>query len=163
MKRYLLLAYQWGTGLCGTVAGASLYVRPAAALSILGLHAPTDSAPYIGCIGALTLSVGMASLYGAVLMQVNECIGRIEMVWLLTAFSRASMTIYLLRGIAAGNLETAWMNVAVFDAACVILQGVGLRRRWLRYAQEHHRLAGRGVAGSLVSLSPSSQTDYQAG
>lgn len=134
MNRTVLLAYQWATGVSDTCTGALLYVAPAFTLRIMGVHAPSDAVPYIGYIGALVLSVGLACLYGAYLMHARECIERIETVWLLTAFSRAAVAIYLLQTILSGALEPAWITVVLFDGACVVVQGSALRGRWLRNA-----------------------------
>jgi hypothetical protein len=56
---------------------------------------------------------------------------RTEIVWLLTAFTRSAVAIYVLKSILAGQLQFGWITVALFDAACVLIQAIGLRRRWL--------------------------------
>jgi hypothetical protein len=135
MKRSLLLAYQWATGLSDSLTGILLYVAPGATLRMMGIQAPADALPYVGYIGAFVLSVGLACLYGALLLHAEAAASRIETVWLLTAFARAAVAIYLLQAVAAGKLETTWLNVAAFDGTCVLIQGIGLRRRWLKNAQ----------------------------
>jgi len=37
----------------------------------------------------------------------------------------------VLKGVLVGDLESGWITVAVFDAACVLIQAIGLRKRWL--------------------------------
>lgn len=131
MKRPVLFGYQLLTGLsdCGT--GVFLCVAPQFTLRMMQLHPPADASPFIAYIGAFVLSVGMACLYGAWLIA-NDCAAeRTEVVWLLTAFSRSAVAVYLLKGILVGDLESGWITVALFDAACVVVQAVGLRRRWL--------------------------------
>jgi hypothetical protein len=135
MNRSLLLVYQWAIGLSDTLTGVLLYLAPAFTLSMMRVHAPLDTMPYIGYIGAFVLSTGLACIYGAVLLQSHACSQRIETVWLLTAFSRAAVAVYVLQAIAAGRLETAWITVALFDGACVLVQGIGLRRGWLKHAR----------------------------
>jgi len=135
MNRSLLIAYQWMTGLSDTLTGALLYVAPWLTLRLMGVHAPADSAPYVGYIGAFVLSVGLAGLYGAHLVANRAPIERIETVWLLTAFSRAAVVVYLLKCILAGQIEPAWISVALFDGVCVLVQAIGLRKRWLAHAQ----------------------------
>jgi hypothetical protein len=131
MKRSILLAYQWITALSDTLTGALLYLAPALTLRIMGVHAPTDATPYISYIGAFVLSVGLACLYGAVMLNKRAPAERIESVWLLTAISRAAVAIYVLKAMMSQTLEPAWVPVALFDAACVVIQAVGLRQRWL--------------------------------
>lgn len=134
MNRSLLLAYQWVTGVSDTCTGALLYVAPALTLRLMGVHASADATPYVGYIGAFVLSVGLACVYGAYLMHARASTERIETVWLLTAFSRAAVAIYLLRGIWSGAFEPIWVGVMLFDGACVLVQASGLRRKWLRHA-----------------------------
>ena len=135
MNRSSLLVYQWVTGLADTFTGVLLYLAPMLTLQMMGVHAPAEAAPYIGYIGAFVLSVGLACLYGARLVRMCGCAHRIETVWLLTAFSRSAVAIYLAERIASGTFEPAWMSVVLFDGACVVVQGVGLHRKWLRYAE----------------------------
>ncbi|HEY3704884.1 MAG TPA: hypothetical protein VGL22_07450 [Terracidiphilus sp.] len=134
MNRSLLLIYQWATGLSDSLTGILLYVAPAFTLRMMGVHAPADAMPYIGYIGAFVLTTGLACLYGAYLLHVRACPERIETVWLLTAFSRAAVAIYIAQAITAGTLENAWISVALFDGACVLVQAIGLSRRWLKHA-----------------------------
>lgn len=77
------------------------------------------------------LSVGLSCLYGALLLKQDATPERLETVWLLTAFARSAVAIYVTKGVLAGELEAPWMSVAAFDAACVLVQAVGLRRKWL--------------------------------
>ena len=135
MNRSVLLGYQWATALSDTCTGVLLYVAPAFTLRMMGVHAPASAIPYVGYIGAFVLSVGLACAYGAYLMHICACVERIETVWLLTAFSRAAVATYLLQAILSGAFEPAWISVVVFDTACVVVQGIGLRGKWLRYAQ----------------------------
>lgn len=135
MKRSLLLAYQWATAMSDTCTGALLYVAPAFTLRMMGVHAPSNAMPYVGYIGAFVLSVGLSCAYGAYLIHVCACVERIETVWLLTAISRAAVGAYLLQGILTGAFEPAWISVVLFDGTCAVVQGVGLRRKWLKDAQ----------------------------
>ena len=131
MKRSVLLAYQWITALSDSFTGVLLYLAPAFTLRMMGVHAPDDAWPYISYIGAFVLSVGLACLYGAILLSRRAPPERIESVWLLTAISRAAVAIYVLKAVMSQTLEPAWVPVALFDAACVVIQAVGLRQRWL--------------------------------
>lgn len=131
MKHSMLLAYQWVTGAVDVSAGVLLYLAPALTLRMAGLHTPLDAAPYVSYIGAFVLSVGLSCLYGAWLLQQGAAPERLETVWLLTAFARSAVAIYVFKGILAGQLEAPWIGVAMFDAACVVVQGIGLKRRWL--------------------------------
>jgi hypothetical protein len=44
---------------------------------------------------------------------------------------RSSVAIFVFTQILAGSLETGWLTVALFDAACALLQAIGLRKGWL--------------------------------
>jgi hypothetical protein len=131
MRRSLLLAYQVLTGLSDTTTGALLCVAPQFALRLMGAHAPADANPYVAYIGAFVLSVGFACLYGAHLVRRGDAAEKMEMVWLLTAFSRGAVAIYVIKAVLAATLEPAWITVALFDGACVLIQMIGLRKRWL--------------------------------
>ena len=135
MRRSVLLAYQWFTGLSDTCTGVLLYVAPAFTLGLMGIHAPLEANPYISYIGAFVLSVGISCIYGGLLITYNARAERLETVWLLTAFARSAVAIYLLKGILSGELEPAWATVAVFDASCVVFQAIGLRKRWPAHAR----------------------------
>ncbi len=134
MKNPLLFAYQVITAASDTSTGALLYLAPAFTLRMMGAHMPPNAAPYVSYIGAFVLSVGLACLYGLRLVAVCDW-ERLQVVWLLTALPRAAVAIYLIMSIATGQLEPAWLSVALFDGACAALQGIGLRRRWLRDAK----------------------------
>ena len=131
MNRSILLGYQWLIGLSDTLTGASLIIAPGLTLALVRLHAPSDALPYVSYIGTLVLSVGLACLYGALLMARRGSPCKLEVVWLLTAITRASVAIGIVAQIFAHSLEMGWITVAVFDAACVLIQAIGLRKGWL--------------------------------
>jgi len=131
MKHPVLFGYQCAAGLSDTLTGALLCTAPQFTLHLMGLHAPADSVPYVSYIGAFVLSVGLCYLYGALLIAIEAPAERMEMVWLLTAFICSAVAIYVLKGVLVGDLESGWITVAVFDAACVLIQAIGLRKRWL--------------------------------
>lgn len=131
MRHSMLLGYQWVTGAADVGAGVLLYLAPAVTLRTMGMNAPTDAAPYVSYIGAFVLSVGLSCLYGALLVKQQATPERLETVWLLTAFARSAVAIYVIKGVLGGELEAPWMAVAAFDTACVLVQAVGLRRKWL--------------------------------
>ena len=131
MNRPILLAYQWLIGISDTATGALLIITPAFTLTLMGLHVPSDALPYVSFIGAFVLSVGLACILGALVMARRGCRRIIETVWLLTAFTRASVAIIVVAQIMNHSLESGWITVAVFDGACVLIQAIGLRRCWL--------------------------------
>lgn len=135
MNRTVLLTYQLVTGLSDTITGILLCAAPALTLRMMGLHAPVDALPYIGYIGAFVLSVGLACLYGARILRMPSSGDRLEIVWFLTALSRAAVALYLLPEISIGTFQPAWLSVALFDGSCALIQAVGLRRGWLKNAQ----------------------------
>ena len=133
MNRPILLAYQWLIGVSDTATGTLLIITPAFTLTLMGLHVPSDALPYVSFIGAFVLSVGLACIFGALVMARRGGRRTIEMVWLLTAFTRASVAIIVVAQIMNHSLESGWITVAVFDGACVLIQAIGLRRCWLAH------------------------------
>lgn len=131
MNRTLLLGYQLLIGLSDTVTGALLIIASGLTLRLMHLHATSDELPYLSFIGAFVLSVGLSCVYGAYLTYRDVCTQRVEAVWLLTALTRASVTIFVLAQVMASTLEAGWLTVAIFDGACVLIQAIGLRRGWL--------------------------------
>ena len=101
----------------------------------MGVRAPGDALPFVSYIGAFVLSVGLACLYGAYLVIRSGQSGRLEMIWLLTAFSRGAVSIFIIKEILVGDLQFPWLVVAIFDAVCVAVQSAGLRGGWLAHAR----------------------------
>jgi len=134
MRQRVLLGYQWVTGLSDTGTGILLYFAPLFTLHLMGVHAPTGAAPYVSYIGTFVLSVGIACLYGVRIIALGASSEKLEMVWLLTTFSRSAVAIYIVKCIFAGELELAWISVALFDGVIAAIQGIGLRKRWLSHA-----------------------------
>ena len=127
MKHSMLVGYQWVTGAVDVCAGVLLYLAPDATLRTMGVRAPMDATPYVSCIGAFMLSVGLSCIYGAFLLRQEATPERLETVWLLTAFARSAVAIYVIKSLLTGELEAPWMAVALFDGVCVVTQAVGLR------------------------------------
>jgi hypothetical protein len=131
MSRRFLLSYQWLTGLSDTATGIVLCITPAFGLRMMRLTVPADALPYVAYIGAFVFSVGLSGVCGAVLMHRRAPAPALEVVWLLTAFARASVAVFVVKAVLVGQLENGWILVAAFDGACVVFQGIGLRQRWL--------------------------------
>jgi hypothetical protein len=127
----MLLGYQIVIGISDTATGALLVIAPDATLHLMGLHAPEDALPFLAFIGAFVFAVGLSCLYGAWVMarHWNPC--RLEIVWLLTAFARTSVAVFVTSQILAHTLELGWVTVALSDGACVLVQAIGLRKGWL--------------------------------
>lgn len=136
MKRPVLFSYQMLIGLSDASTGALLIVTPQLALRLMGLHAADDALPFLSFVGAFVLAVGLCCLYGGYLAACGGCAGKLAVVWLLTAIMRSSVAIFVFTQNLSGSLETGWLTVAVFDAACVLVQVVGLRKGWLRDAAQ---------------------------
>ena len=133
MNRRILIGYQLAIGLSDTITGVLLMIAPEFTLSLMRLHAPADAFPYLSFIGSFVLSVGLSCLYGAWLMlrRGNPC--KLEIVWLLTAITRAGVAIFVIAQILSHTLEAGWLTVAVTDGACVLFQAIGLRKGWLAH------------------------------
>ena len=120
-------------GLSDTLTGALLIIAPVFTLRLMHLRAPGDALPYLSFIGAFVLSVGLACLYGAYVMMRRGSPCKLEVVWLLTAITRASVAIFVITQILAQTLEAGWLTVALTDSACVLIQAIGLRKGWLAH------------------------------
>jgi hypothetical protein len=131
MNRQILIAYQLLIGLSDTFTGALLIIAPEFTLRLMGLHVPGDALPFLEFIGAFVFSVGLSCLYGGVVMMQRGSPCTLQAVWLLTAFTRASVAIFVVTQIVAHTLEAGWLSVALTDGACVVIQAIGLRKGWL--------------------------------
>ncbi len=135
MNRSVLLSYQVLAGCCDASTGALLLMVPAFTLRLMMLQAPDDALIYISFIGAFVLATGLAYLYGAYLVLRERRATKLQVLWLLTALTRASVTIFVIGQVLAGALPAGWLTVAATDAACVFFQATGLRKGWLISAQ----------------------------
>jgi hypothetical protein len=133
MNRPILFTYQLAIGLSDTITGALLIIAPEFALRLMRLHVPVDALPFLSFIGAFVLSVGLACLYGALVIARRGSPCKLEVVWLLTAITRASVAIFVVSQILAQTLEAGWLPVAITDGACVLIQAIGLRKGWLAH------------------------------
>jgi hypothetical protein len=135
MNRSVLLAYHVLAGCCDSSTGALLLMAPAFTLRLMMLRAPGDALVYVSFIGAFVLATGLAYLYGAYLVLRENCATKLQVLWLLTALTRASVAIFVTAQVLAGALPAGWIAVAATDAACVLIQATGLRKGWLTSAQ----------------------------
>ena len=133
MNRPILIGYQLLTGFSDASTGVLLLAAPGLALRLMYLSAPSDALIYISFVGAFVLSVGLACLYGGLLAYRRSSRAKLEIVWLLTAFTRASVATFVIGQVLASTLEAGWITVAAADGACVLIQGIGLRRGWLAH------------------------------
>lgn len=131
MSGSFLLAYQIVAGCCDASTGALLLVAPALTLRLMLLRAPDDALVYISFIGAFVLATGLAYLYGAYLVLRGRYASKLQVLWLLTALTRASVAIFVIGQVLSGALPMGWTSVAAADGACVLIQATGLRRGWL--------------------------------
>jgi hypothetical protein len=134
MNRRWLIGYQLLTGFSDASTGALLMIAPELTLRLMRLQAPPDALIYNSFIGAFVFSTGLACLYGAFLAYRRSCRTKLEMVWLLTALTRACVAIFVALQVLAGTLEAGWLTVAAADGACVLIQAIGLRNGWLARA-----------------------------
>ena len=134
MSRTILLAYQVLTGLSDTCTGILLILAPGLTLNLMGVPAPAGQFVYIAYIGAFVLGVGLCCLYGVRLILRRDTGHQLGTVWLLTAIMRACVAAFVAQQVAAGALSSAWIAVAAFDGACVLVQAAGLWKGWVNNA-----------------------------
>lgn len=133
MNRPILLGYQLLIGLSDTMTGALLMVAPELTLRLMHLHVPFDALPFLSFIGAFVFSVGLSCLYGAWLIACGGSLARVEMIWLLTAFTRSAVAIFVVSQILDSTFEAGWFTVVASDGVCALIQAIGLRKGWLRH------------------------------
>jgi hypothetical protein len=131
MKRSYLLIYQLLTGLSDTSTGLLLIVAPELTLRLMRVTVPASALPYLSYIGAFVLSVGVACLYGAALTRRILFSQKLEVVWLLTAITRACVAVFVLAQCWTGHLALGWLTVAATDGAFALFQAIGLWKGWL--------------------------------
>jgi uncharacterized membrane protein YhaH (DUF805 family) len=131
MKRRLLFAYQMLTGLSDATTGVLLIFAPALTLRLMRLHEISSALSFLSFAGAFVLSIGIACLYGASLATREDFVPKLEVVWLLTAITRALVAIFITAKIVSGSFEVGWATVAVSDGALALIQGIGLWKGWL--------------------------------
>lgn len=134
MKRKILLVYQLLAGLSDTCTGVLLIAAPALSLSLMGVAAPAAQLVYIAYIGAFVLGVGLCCLYGVRLILRGDLHRQLGTVWLLTGLMRACVAAFVAYQVVIGALSSGWITVAAFDGGCVLIQAIGLRKGWMRYA-----------------------------
>jgi len=131
-RRHILLLYQLLIGASDTATGILLLAAPAFTLGLMRLDPPDSAAlPYLSYIGAFVLSTGLACFYGAFLTTRPLYAAKLEVVWLLTAITRAAVAIFVIYQVSTGSLETGWRTVAISDGLIALLQFTGLARGWL--------------------------------
>jgi hypothetical protein len=135
MKDLFLLGYQLAAGISEVFTGVLLILAPVFTIRLMGLATSSESAPFLSLIGAFVLAVGLAYLYGAILVRRTSGVARLEALWLLTAMIRSSVAIFILDEVLQGNLPAGWLIFAIFDGICVVIQARGLRRGWLTAAR----------------------------
>jgi hypothetical protein len=126
-----LRAYQWLAGLCDVSTGVLLVSAPDRTLSLMGVQQVPQPVGFAAFIGVFVLSVGLAYLYGARLPMNAANAARWQTVWWLTALSRSLVAGFLAWKIMAGQMEVAWLTVALTDGALAIYQWIGLRMDFL--------------------------------
>ena len=131
MKRPVLLGYQLITGFSDTSTGLLLILAPALTLRLMHLQAASGALPFLSYIGSFVLSVGLACLYGGLLATRAASSQKLEVVWVLTAITRAIVAIFLISSVLSGALESGWITVAAFDGVLALVQTFGLSRGWL--------------------------------
>ncbi len=133
MKPSILLAYHLLAGLSDFATGALLMIAPVFTLTLMRLAVPSDALPYLSFIGAFVMAVGLAYLYGAMLLRRGGCGSRLDALWIVTALVRGSVASYVTFAVLSGALASGWIVIAFFDGACVVIQAVGLRQGWLTH------------------------------
>ncbi len=129
-KRWLP-AYQYLAGLSDAITGIFLILLPAWAMRTMRVATPAQPAAFTSFIGVFVLSVGLSYFLVTRNPLTTTAAAAWQMQWRITAVTRTLVALFLIISVAIGQLEPAWVLVAVSDGALAVIQWIGLARGWL--------------------------------
>ena len=127
-----LMGYQRLAGTCDLLTGLLLLLIPEATMRLMGFREPANvaSAEGISLIGVFVLATGLAYLVTARVPANARDWARIETTMLITAMTRAVVSVYLICQLTRDVMEWPWIFVAITDGSMAFIQFFGLRREW---------------------------------
>lgn len=128
-RKHVIKGWSLCVGSMDAVTGLLLIFVPRLVLQLLGIKPPDETAEvFLGWMGVFITGVGLS--YAWALRNAAEG----ELVWKITAMIRLMVAAFISWKIGSGELETAWLSVALADAAVAAIQLQILRLGWWREA-----------------------------
>lgn len=132
-SKLMILIYQYLAGLSDTSTGFLLVFAPAWTLTLMGVHHPPVPIEFASFVGVFVLGVGLAYLSITRLPLDAAHAQQWQTVWILTALIRSLVAVFLTGKVLAGQMEMAWITVAIADGLLALIQWVGLALGWLHF------------------------------
>jgi hypothetical protein len=126
-KKHLLNGWSVCVGFMDAITGILLIFVPELVLKVLGIADPEHSSwVFLSWMGVFVSGVGLSYVWGL----GNATQGRL--VWKFTAMIRLMVAGFISWKIGIGELQPAWLLVALSDAFVAVIQLVVLRLDWWR-------------------------------
>lgn len=121
MKKYTL-AFSILVGLGDALTGMLLIAVPSLTLKLMGIARVPEEPVFLQFVGAFVFSVGTAYLVGTLLSLKNSRWSDLKTTWILTAWVRINIFLFLAVAIMAGHLELTWASVPLYDLNIAMIQ-----------------------------------------
>lgn len=121
IQKALILSFL--IGLCDVSAGIMLLSSPTLTLALMGIQNIPTELVYMQFVGAFVLSVG-AIYWLPFVASREEKLARLCSIWQATALVRFVVMVFVLTKVSFGDLEVAWLLVALTDGAIALFQTV---------------------------------------
>ena len=134
-RRHWVLLYHYAAGLSDTSTGLLLLFAPAWTLRLMGVTQAPHPIFFASYVGIFVLCVGATYLWilpGRLASPSYAAYWRTQ--WLITAFFRSMIALFVITEITLGTMERAWIAVAITDGVFAAIQWIGLRGNWLAVA-----------------------------
>lgn len=128
---HLLILFHRLAGVCDSLTGLLLVIAPLWTLRRMGIGPALPPPEMVSFIGAFVLGVGLAYLVTSRRPKSPDDLIPMVTVWLVTGLSRTLVAGVLIWKIGSGQMEPAWITVAVTDGLLASAQFFGIRQRWL--------------------------------
>ena len=132
--RRAILLFQLLAGLSDTSTGLLLIFAPAWTLRLMGVMQIPSPHVSIEYTGVFVFSVGFSYLWAFAFWACNpRHLGEWKAQWILTAFIRSFVAIFVFWNVITAQLELSWLSVAFTDATFALIQWTSLSKGWLAY------------------------------
>jgi hypothetical protein len=126
-KKLLINGWSVCVGSMDTITGILLIFMPDLVLKLLGIAHPDNSSwVFLSWMGVFITGVGLSYIWAL----GNATQGKV--LWKFTAMIRLMVAGFISWKIVAGELQLAWLLVAISDAFVALIQFVILRLDWWR-------------------------------
>ena len=134
--RRVILLFQLLAGLSDASTGLLLIFAPEWTLRLMGVTQIPTPHVSISYTGVFVFSVGFSYLWAFAFWARNPAhLGEWKAQWILTAFIRSIVAIFVLWNVSSAQLEVSWLSVAFTDATFALIQWTCLSNGWLAYAE----------------------------